>query len=53
MNSFENFQNICRICLNENVILNWNKTLFDSYGVTYKDCYYKYTQLEYLGKFYL
>lgn len=49
MNTQELYQNICRICLNENVVLNWNNTLFECYGVTYKDCYYKYTNLEYLG----
>ncbi|XP_037822271.1 zinc finger protein 846-like isoform X2 [Lucilia sericata] len=46
MNYPKNTENICRICLDENVVLNWNNMLFDYYGITYKECYYKYTQLE-------
>ncbi|KAM7349575.1 uncharacterized protein ACRADG_008449 [Cochliomyia hominivorax] len=48
MNSQEYKKRICRICLDENVILDWNLQLFEKGNITYKDCYYKYTQLDYL-----
>lgn len=44
-------KNTCRICLEDNVGLDWNTTLLEYYDITYKDCYYKYTQLEYLGMY--
>ncbi|KAI8127809.1 hypothetical protein CVS40_2257 [Lucilia cuprina] len=46
MNYHKNTKEVCRICLDENVVLNWNNMLFDYYGITYKECYYKYTQLD-------
>ncbi|XP_065363461.1 zinc finger protein 423-like [Calliphora vicina] len=48
MYSQEFKEHICRICLDESVVLNWNNNLFEYYDITYKDCYYKYSQLEYL-----
>lgn len=48
--SCEEFKkNICRICLDENVIIDWNLPLYEDCNMSYKDCYYKYTQLECLG----
>ncbi|XP_065364145.1 zinc finger protein 39-like [Calliphora vicina] len=46
MNSQEFKKNICRVCLDESVVLDWNDTVYSYFDVTYKDCYYKYTQLE-------
>uniref|UniRef100_A0A1I8M474 Uncharacterized protein n=1 Tax=Musca domestica TaxID=7370 RepID=A0A1I8M474_MUSDO len=39
---------ICRVCMQSFMLLNWNNLLFpmsDS-KISYKDCYYKYTQIE-------
>ncbi|KAM7348350.1 uncharacterized protein ACRADG_007704 isoform 2-T3 [Cochliomyia hominivorax] len=49
MDVLESNNRICRICLDVNVVLNWNNTLIECHDVTYKDCYYKYTQLVYLA----
>ncbi|XP_005186384.2 zinc finger protein 30 [Musca domestica] len=41
-------QQICRICMRSYMLLDWNNLLFplsDS-KISYKDCYYKYTQIE-------
>ncbi|KAI8128067.1 Zinc finger protein 271 [Lucilia cuprina] len=38
-------QNICRICLEDNVTVNWNEEIEISCGFSYKDCYYKYTKI--------
>ncbi|XP_037822276.1 zinc finger protein 429-like [Lucilia sericata] len=48
MNSQEFKKNICRICLDESVVLDWNDSIYGYSEITYKDCYYKYTQLEWL-----
>ncbi|XP_046802249.1 zinc finger protein 701-like [Lucilia cuprina] len=49
MNSQEFKKVICRICLDESVVLDWNDSINDYSDITYKDCYYKYTQLEWLA----
>ncbi|XP_046802333.1 zinc finger protein 2 homolog [Lucilia cuprina] len=36
----------CRICLKGKVLLNWNEEFDDISGMTYRDCYYKYTELQ-------
>ncbi|XP_037822263.1 zinc finger protein 177-like isoform X3 [Lucilia sericata] len=38
-------RNICRICLEDNVTVNWNEEIEILCGFSYKDCYYKYTKL--------
>lgn len=49
MNSPEFKDIVCRICLDENVIVDWNNNLIKHNDISYKDCYYKYTQLKELG----
>ncbi|XP_037822274.1 zinc finger protein 624-like isoform X2 [Lucilia sericata] len=39
-------ENICRICLEDNGALNWNEEIEILCGFSYKDCYYKYTELQ-------
>ncbi|XP_073829675.1 uncharacterized protein [Musca autumnalis] len=34
---------ICRVCMQEGVLLDWNVSLWDT--ISYRDCFYKYTQL--------
>ena len=51
MNTIESKKDICRICLEESVGLDWSTTLLQYYDMSYKDCYYKYTQLEYSGMY--
>ncbi|XP_065364517.1 zinc finger protein 37-like [Calliphora vicina] len=46
MNAPEFKDTVCRICLDENVVLDWCNTLVEHCNITYRDCYYKYTQLK-------
>ncbi|XP_037822275.1 zinc finger protein 808-like [Lucilia sericata] len=46
MNSSEFKDTVCRICLDEKIAIDWNNRLAEHGDITYKDCYYKYTQLE-------
>ncbi|XP_013101295.2 zinc finger protein 236 [Stomoxys calcitrans] len=41
----ENYKNCCRVCLQTEVILNWNEELIYSSGMSYRSCYFKYSQL--------
>lgn len=44
---------ICRICMDTETVLDWHEELFESSGLSYRDCYYKYTQLDDIGKCYI
>ncbi|XP_073829676.1 uncharacterized protein [Musca autumnalis] len=39
---------ICRVCMQSHLLLDWNNRLFpfNDCKISYKDCYYKYTQIE-------
>lgn len=50
MDFFETNDNSCRICLSNIILVNWNEEIFELCGMTYRDCYFKYTQLEEIGK---
>ncbi|XP_065365783.1 transcription factor Ouib-like isoform X1 [Calliphora vicina] len=39
-------ENLCVICLDDNVILDWNENVAELCNMSYKDCYYKYTKLQ-------
>ncbi|XP_065364488.1 zinc finger protein 2-like [Calliphora vicina] len=39
-------ENLCIICLGDNVILDWNENVAELCNMSYKDCYYKYTKLQ-------
>ncbi|XP_065365784.1 PR domain zinc finger protein 5-like isoform X2 [Calliphora vicina] len=46
MDSLKLNGNICRICLDDNVTINWSEEIVEFSGISYKDCYYKYTELQ-------
>lgn len=45
MVSLESEQNYCRICLTNETFFDWNEQIFEFYGPTYQECYYKFMQL--------
>uniref|UniRef100_A0A1I8PR78 Protein krueppel n=1 Tax=Stomoxys calcitrans TaxID=35570 RepID=A0A1I8PR78_STOCA len=40
------FKPLCRICMHPFPIINWDEELYDFSGTSYKNCFYKYTNLE-------
>ncbi|KAM7348347.1 uncharacterized protein ACRADG_007703 [Cochliomyia hominivorax] len=45
MNSPEFKNTVCRVCLDEGELFDWGNLLEGHEEITYKDCYYKYTQI--------
>lgn len=46
----EPLKSVCRVCLVHKVGINWNNEIEEFCGISYKDCYYKYTQLKEHGE---
>lgn len=51
MDSLKINENVCVICLDDNVTLDWNENVAELCNMSYKDCYYKYTMLQPSSKY--